>query len=402
MDIHSLAKQLDGIEYPPRISKWLVQEAKDAGLVIVYGASDDLMEFEGAIYDEFGCYGGDTVMLDSKGLLVREHINDDDDNSVADYVARTKQARSIESLWCKEPGLSWSYKTDIPHACFNVMEDGEIYCRGIVFSLSSLDMPEQSQAAEVTVASWSEADVREFLSVALRHSDGLKGELHFQDVNDALRYMAERGKPAYVQAATAGTEQVLDALGRDIHSGNIAPIPVELFDKANAIREKAEANRRREADHDRIDVCLKACEDIPTDKLRGKTIAEYVADEAFLVGMTPAEEGGMDIGIKGLATQMLAASFAGQFVGNQAVNFLEIRMTHDELGPFVVTIQRVAGKTPGALRAEALVQRDALLTALQSALQTARFERHPFRSWHAEAESAISLVTGSTEIARER
>ena len=39
------------------------QIAKDSGLVIVYGASDDLMEFEGAIEDEIGCYDGDTIHI---------------------------------------------------------------------------------------------------------------------------------------------------------------------------------------------------------------------------------------------------------------------------------------------------------------------------------------------------
>ena len=33
---------------------------------------------------------------------------------------------------------AWTYMTDIPHATFDVMDDGELYCRGIVFALADL------------------------------------------------------------------------------------------------------------------------------------------------------------------------------------------------------------------------------------------------------------------------
>ena len=39
--------------------------------------------------------------------------------------------------------VSWSYLTDIPHKTFDIMEDGEIYCRGIVFSLDDLGEEEK-------------------------------------------------------------------------------------------------------------------------------------------------------------------------------------------------------------------------------------------------------------------
>ncbi|MNW22346.1 hypothetical protein D3C71_2237660 [compost metagenome] len=51
---------------------------------------------------------------------------------------RQKSAKSIEALWCKEDGYSWTYKTEIPHATFEVADGDEPYCRGIVFSLTGL------------------------------------------------------------------------------------------------------------------------------------------------------------------------------------------------------------------------------------------------------------------------
>lgn len=128
-----LAARLTGAEYPVRIPKDIVEAARTAGLVIVYGASDDLMKFEGAITDEVGCYEGGTAYLDSAGLLQNECDNED-----CPHFARLKKAaRTIEAVW-SEGDYSWTYKTTIPHETFEVVEDGEKYCRGIVFALADL------------------------------------------------------------------------------------------------------------------------------------------------------------------------------------------------------------------------------------------------------------------------
>jgi hypothetical protein len=134
-----LAALLDGIQYPAHrsIAKDQIEAAKAAGLVIVFGASDDLMELEGAIRDEFGCYDGGTALIDAEGLLPeRENIEDDDE--LQEYFKRKPQARKIEALWCKEDGYSWTYSTDIPHSTFEVLDGEDHYCRGIVFALADL------------------------------------------------------------------------------------------------------------------------------------------------------------------------------------------------------------------------------------------------------------------------
>lgn len=137
MNKEDLANRICGIAYPCRIHKDLIRIAKDSGLVIVYGASDDLMEFKGAATEEIGCYNGGTALVDAQGVLPdRESIDDDDE--LKEYFQRKTNAKPIEALWCEEDGYSWTYKTDIPHATFEVNEDGGTYCRGIVFSLADL------------------------------------------------------------------------------------------------------------------------------------------------------------------------------------------------------------------------------------------------------------------------
>lgn len=133
-----LAAQLNGSEYPLRISNELAEKAKAAGLVIVYGASDDLMEFAGAIYDELGVNDGGTALVDAEGLLPENADNLDTDEERARYYYRKGKAKTIEALWAKEGDYSWTYRTAIPHETFEVVEDGGPYCRGIVFALADV------------------------------------------------------------------------------------------------------------------------------------------------------------------------------------------------------------------------------------------------------------------------
>ena len=131
------AASLSGREYPFDLTKGEQAQAKAAGLLVIFGASDDLMEFRGIENDEFGCFDGGTALIDAKGLLPeRESIEDDDE--LKDYFAREPLTKKVEALWAAEPGYSWTYKTNVPHATFEVIEDGAPYCRGIVIDVVDL------------------------------------------------------------------------------------------------------------------------------------------------------------------------------------------------------------------------------------------------------------------------
>lgn len=107
----------------------------------------------------------------------------------------------------------------------------------------------------------------------------------------------------------------------------------------------------------RLEACLGAFEGVPTEKFAGKSAALFVGGEAYFAGMNPTVDGnGMELELSGDACQILAESFAGQFEGSGAINFLEVNLSHASVGPMSVTIQRVHGKTPGQLRSEALAE----------------------------------------------
>ena len=131
-----LAGLLTGREMGSEMAKEEEQQAKAAGLIVIFGASDDLMEFRGFVDDERGA--PTIALLDAKGLLpFREDIQHDDD-ALKDYFARAPQVRAVDALWAKEDGYSWTYRTDVPHATFEIVEDGEPYCRGIVIDVADL------------------------------------------------------------------------------------------------------------------------------------------------------------------------------------------------------------------------------------------------------------------------
>ena len=44
---------------------------------------------------------------------------------------------TIKTLWSKGE-YAWQYETEIPHATFEILEDGDKYCRGIVFDLADV------------------------------------------------------------------------------------------------------------------------------------------------------------------------------------------------------------------------------------------------------------------------
>lgn len=132
----TLAALLNGREYGDEITAKEEAEAKASGLVVVFGTSDDLMELRGCIDDEAGSYNTTTHLLDAKGVLPDwDQISDDGESAVAKWLKRKPLCKTIKSTLGK---AGWVFETDIPHATFDVLEDAELYGKGIVFSIADL------------------------------------------------------------------------------------------------------------------------------------------------------------------------------------------------------------------------------------------------------------------------
>lgn len=133
MTKEAAATALNGCEYGEEGSKELFAAMKESGLVAVFGASDDLMEFRGAIYDEVGCYSGGTAYVTDAGLYTAQC----EDENCPHEETRRGYATTIDAQWNSE-GYSWTYVTAIPHVTFDIVEGADRYCRGIVFALSDV------------------------------------------------------------------------------------------------------------------------------------------------------------------------------------------------------------------------------------------------------------------------
>lgn len=135
MNINEFAKLLNGREMGNEIDRQLKNEAHDLGFVVVFGYSDDNTEFAGVIDDEVGCYGGEIIYLDGKKIL--EHCEEE----CGHWQKVKEKCKIIEAIWCGPSSdiISWTYKTDIPHAVFEIMEDDEVFCEGIVFDINNLE-----------------------------------------------------------------------------------------------------------------------------------------------------------------------------------------------------------------------------------------------------------------------
>jgi len=120
--------------------------AKQKGFVVVYGESDDRVEFVGAISAE-----GHTNPLAKNspaGILALSGAGELLDEDSITYKEHIKQNRNaIKIFYFSKDGLSWAFETDIPHETFLTYEGGydedfaDIDCghsRCVVFALSSL------------------------------------------------------------------------------------------------------------------------------------------------------------------------------------------------------------------------------------------------------------------------
>ena len=149
MTLKEFAQMLDGREYRCEITQEEEKLAKELGFVVVFGYSDDNAELRGAIDDEIDCYdGGELYHVDLPSTIYAD--------------------------WCPEDiDCSWAYGTSIPHEKFNIYEDGELYCVGIVCDINK---PKQTNADRIRAMSDEEladymaktqiANVAEALKVA--------------------------------------------------------------------------------------------------------------------------------------------------------------------------------------------------------------------------------------------
>jgi len=133
-----MAKRLNGRAYGSETDRQDELDAKESGLLIIYGYSDDNMEARGVQTDEFGCYGGGEFTIGKSGILPTP---DDDEREILEkfgVASSWVDCPKIKAVW-EDRGFSWSYETSLPHAKFVIYEDDEEFCQGIVIDTADIN-----------------------------------------------------------------------------------------------------------------------------------------------------------------------------------------------------------------------------------------------------------------------
>ena len=131
VDIKEFAKLINGKERGyPQFTKGEMQAARENGFVIACSIPDSLIVFDGAVKGDGICFGGGKVFFNH--------------DEVYQGYNKEKYPYWINVVWCggetDEIGrkITWTYETEIPHETFMIYEDGEPFCRGIVFKVEDL------------------------------------------------------------------------------------------------------------------------------------------------------------------------------------------------------------------------------------------------------------------------
>lgn len=141
-----LAARLTGREYGHEITKEECALARDAGLLVLFGYSDDNLELRGAVHDEVGAYGcddGRNYLVTTAGVLEEWDKYDDKKKEEArEWFRRESLPRAVVNVrWGGFSGWSWEITPDVPHATFEIRDGDEKFCRGAVVSLADFKAP---------------------------------------------------------------------------------------------------------------------------------------------------------------------------------------------------------------------------------------------------------------------
>ena len=144
--LKEFAAMLHGRDCRPNLTPYELLLAEQKGFVVVYGDSDDRVEFEGAITAEGftdplakDCPAGVLVLTEGGELLA-------DDSEI--YVEYVKEKRNVINVfYCSKDGFNWAFETYIPHETFLTYDGGydeeyaefsDGFARCIVFEVSAL------------------------------------------------------------------------------------------------------------------------------------------------------------------------------------------------------------------------------------------------------------------------
>lgn len=139
--LKEIAEKMNGREYREEITKDEDSILEALGVVVAFGYSDDNIEFRGAVNDEVGAYVGSETIFTAKGILRNKCENEDCPNF--EEIKKHLEIGTVSSEMDSN-GYTHEITADFPHETFEIFEEGEKYCKGIVFLLARVMIREDA------------------------------------------------------------------------------------------------------------------------------------------------------------------------------------------------------------------------------------------------------------------
>jgi hypothetical protein len=139
MTVKEWSERINGVEYPAYDLDIFNRDMKEDGIIAAYGYSDNLLEFRGVVHEETKAWEGNegnTVLIASREKGTAFLFEKD----VTQFSRKiTAQMRRVTAVWHPEDlEACWKIETEIPHETFDIMEEGELFCRGVVFHVDDI------------------------------------------------------------------------------------------------------------------------------------------------------------------------------------------------------------------------------------------------------------------------
>jgi len=133
------ARLLDGRECGEEISKEEEAIAAESRLFVFFGDSDDGLKVLGILCDFFSAIGGRKVTIAKVINSPYWAYVTEQTKALVSIFVQIRDSFVVNAIWNPDdPDTTWLIATDVPSFPFDIMEDGNLFCRGIVIAESDV------------------------------------------------------------------------------------------------------------------------------------------------------------------------------------------------------------------------------------------------------------------------
>lgn len=151
MTKEELAAKINGRTLSRLMSKQEQEEAREAGLVVVYGKNDDTVVFDGALWgQDINVLGGDYFIISKPAEFIPVQCNCCKYDTQMYIKSDCVEPMSVGSSPIDHPNLFfadgyptskyylWAISTNLPSAMFKIERSGRMFGIGVVVSLEDI------------------------------------------------------------------------------------------------------------------------------------------------------------------------------------------------------------------------------------------------------------------------